>query len=165
MRPLAFALSLLSATACPALASGTFIEAKSLTFGCQFSAALDLFPELPTMSQEDSNRILDTGHCLPIEAHQAFTVLRDLPSAYVALRETQQDNQWIVVFVRKSDFDLSSSPEHRSGRNRHGAAVHTESRGMSSSSRSGAAPTGPGATVDRAHRSRLVTGEGPVMAR
>jgi hypothetical protein len=52
---------------------------------------LDLFSELFTMSHEDSNRILDTGHCLPIEAHQAFTELRKLPSAYVALQDTQQD--------------------------------------------------------------------------
>ena len=102
MRPIAFALLLLSATACPAFASDTLIEAKLSTFGCQFSATLGLFQELSTASEEASYRILDTGHCLPIDAHQRFTVIRDLPSAYVALKDTQQDDQWVVVFVRKT---------------------------------------------------------------
>jgi hypothetical protein len=109
---------------CPAFASGTLIEAKSPTFGCQFSATLGLFQELSTASEEDSNRILDTGHCLPIDAHQRFTVVHDLPSAYVALKDTQQHDQWVVVFVRKSDFDLlQGSPDHQSAGNRHGATV------------------------------------------
>jgi hypothetical protein len=50
MRPIAFALLLLGATACPAFASDTLIEAKSSTFGCQFSATLSLFQELSTAS-------------------------------------------------------------------------------------------------------------------
>ena len=50
MRPIAFALLLLGATACPAFASDTLIEAKSSTFGCQFSATLGLFQELSTAS-------------------------------------------------------------------------------------------------------------------
>ena len=164
MRPILLALSLLSATACPAFASGTLIEARSSTFGCQFSAALDLFSEFSTMSQEDTNRILDTGHCLPIEAHQAFTVLRELPSAYVALRDTQQDSQWIVLFVRKSDFDMSNrTSDHKSGGKRHGAAVRPEARGGSSQSRPGAS-TGAGTTVDRTHHPRIATGETPASA-
>ena len=166
MRPIVFALSLLSATACPAFASGTLIEARSSTYGCQFSAALDLFPELPIMSQEDSNRILDAGHCLPIEAHQSFTVLRDLPSAYVALRNTQQNDQWIVMFVRKSDFDVGNrSSDPKSTGNRHGAAVRAEPRGVSPQSRTGAASTRPGNTVERTHHSRIATGETPTTAR
>ena len=44
---------------------------------------LGLFQELSTASEEASYRILDTGHCLPIDAHQRFTVIRDLPSAYI----------------------------------------------------------------------------------
>ena len=52
MRTIAFALLLLGATACPAFASGTLIEAKSPTFGCQFSATLGLFQELSTVSEE-----------------------------------------------------------------------------------------------------------------
>ena len=123
MRPIAFALLLLSATACPAFASDTLIEAKLSTFGCQFSATLGLFQELSTASEEASYRILDTGHCLPIDAHQRFTVIRDLPSAYVALKDTQQDDQWVVVFVRKTDFDLlHGSPDH------HPLAIGTELR-------------------------------------
>jgi hypothetical protein len=50
MRPIAFALLLLGATACPAFASDTLIEAKSSTFGCQFSATLSLFQERSTAS-------------------------------------------------------------------------------------------------------------------
>jgi hypothetical protein len=165
MRPILFALSFLSATACPAFASGTSIEARSSTFGCQFSAALDLFSEFSTMSQEDTNRILDTGHCLPIEAHQAFTVRRELPSAYVALRDTQQDNQWIVLFVRKSDFDMSNrTSDHKSAGKRHGAAMRTEARGGSPQPRTGAASTRPGTTVETAHHPRIATGETPATA-
>jgi hypothetical protein len=160
MRPIAFALLLLGATACPAFASGTLVEAKSPTFGCQFSATLGLFQELSTASEEDSNRILDTGHCLPIDAHQRFTVVHDLPSAYVALKDTQQHDQWVVVFVRKSDFDLlQGSPDHQSAGNRHGAKVHAASQGTSPPSRAGAASTGPEATVDKAHHSRTATAE------
>jgi hypothetical protein len=129
MRPVAFALLLFGATACPAFASGTLIEAKSSTFGCQFSATLNLLPELPTVFQEYSNRILDSVHCLPIDAHQRFTVLRDLPSAYVALKDVQQDGPWVVVFVRKSDFSLlHRSPHRQSAGNRHGTPVHAAPR-------------------------------------
>jgi hypothetical protein len=160
MRTIAFALLLLGATACPAFASGTLIEAKSPTFGCQFSATLGLFQELPTVSEEDSNRILDAGHCVLIDAHQRFTVIRDLPSAYVALKDTQQDDQWVVVFVRKTDFDLlHGSPDNRSARNRPGATVHTASRGVSPPSRAGTASTGPEDMVDKAHHSRTAAGE------
>jgi hypothetical protein len=160
MRPIAFALLLLSATACPAFASDTLIEAKLSTFGCQFSATLGLFQELSTASEEASYRILDTGHCLPIDAHQRFTVIRDLPSAYVALKDTQQDDQWVVVFVRKTDFDLlHGSPDHQSARNRHGATVHGASRGVPPPSRAGTASTRSEDTVDKAHHSRTVTAE------
>jgi hypothetical protein len=160
MRPIAFALLLFGATACPAFASGTLIEAKSPTFGCQFSATLGLFQELSTASEEDSNRILDTGRCLPIDAHQLFTVVRDLPSVYVAIKDTQQHDQWVVVFVRKSDFDLlHGSPDHQSAGNRQGAKVHGASQGASPPSRASAAPTGPEATVDRAHHARTATAE------
>jgi hypothetical protein len=166
MRGIAYALWLFGATACPALASGTVIEAKSSTFGCQFSATLNLFPELPTVSQEDSNRILDSVHCLPIDTHQRFTVLRDLPSAYVALKDMQQDGQWVVVFVRKSDFSLlHRDPHQQSARHRHGTAVHAVSRGVSPTSRAGANSAGPETTVDKAHHSRIAIGEGPGVTR
>ena len=166
MRPIAFALLVLGATACPAFASGTLIQAKTPTFGCQFSATLGLFQELSTASEEDSNRILDTGHCLPIDAHERFTVVRDLPSAYVALKDTQQHNQWVVVFVRKSDFDLlHGKPDHRSAGNRHGSKVRAASQGASPPSRAGTASTAPEATVDKAHQPRIATREGPGVAR
>ena len=136
MRPIAFALLLLGATACPVFASGTLIEAKSSTFGCQFSATLGLFQELSTVSEEDSNRILDTGHCLPIDAHQRFTVIRDLPSAYVALKDTQQDDQWVVVFVRKTDFDpLHGSPDHIRSKSARSYGARCVTRGSAAVSR------------------------------
>ena len=116
MRSVAFALLLLGATACPASASGAVIQAIASTWGCQFSATLSLFPEHSTNSQEDFDRVLDSGHCLIIDTHQRLTVLRNLPSVYVALRDMQQDDQWAVVFVRKSDFELlPDSPYHQSG--------------------------------------------------
>jgi hypothetical protein len=100
MRSAASALLLLGATASPASASATIIQAIASTWGCQFSATLSLFPEHSTDSQDDFDRILDSGHCLVIDAHQRLTVLRILPSTYVALREMPQDDQWVVVFVR-----------------------------------------------------------------
>ena len=118
MRSAASALLLLGATACPASASATVIQAIASTWGCQFSATLSLFPEYSADSQEDFDRILDSGHCLVIDAHQRLTVLRNLPSAYVALRDMQQDDQWVVVFVRKSDFErLPDGPYPQSGPN------------------------------------------------
>jgi hypothetical protein len=166
MLRIALALLLFAATACPAFASGTVIEAKSSTFGCQFSATLNLFPELPTVSQEDSNRILDSVHCLPIDTHQQFTVLRDLPSAYVALKDTQQDGQWVVVFVRKSDFSLlHRGPHQQSARHRHGTTVHAASPGVSPTSRAGANSAGPETTVDKVHHARVAIGEGPGVTR
>ena len=85
---------------------------------------------------------------------------RNLPSAYVALKDTQQDDQWVVIFVRKTDFDpLHGSPDHQSARNRHGAAVHGASRGFPPPSRAGTASTRPEDTVDKAHHSRTVTVE------
>jgi hypothetical protein len=166
MRRIAYALWLFGATAGPAFASGTLIEAKSSTFGCQFSATLKLLPELPTVSQEDSNRILDSVHCLPIDAHQRFTVLRDLPSAYVALNDMQQDGPWVVVFVRKSDFSLlHRDAHHQTARNRHGTTVHAASRGVSPTSRTGANAVGSETTGDKTHHSRIATREGPGVAR
>ena len=98
-------------------------------------------------------------HCLVIDAHQRLTVLRNLPSAYVALRDMQQDDQWVVVFVRKSDFEqLPDGPYPQSGPNRRMTKSHSGSRGASAFS---APPhTGPGspthpATVDKVHHSRL----------
>lgn len=159
MRSAASALLLLGATACPASASATVIQAIASTWGCQFSATLSLFPEYSADSQEDFDRILDSGHCLVIDAHQRLTVLRNLPSAYVALRDMQQDDQWVVVFVRKSDFErLPDGPYPQSGPNRRMTKSHSGSRGASAFS---APPrTGPGspthpATVDKVHHSRL----------
>jgi hypothetical protein len=166
MRRIAYALLLFGATAWPAFASGTLIEARSFTFGCQFSATLQLFPELPKVSQEDSNRILDSVHCLPIDAHQRFTVLRDLPSAYVALEDMRQDNQWVVIFVRKSDFSLVHRVTHRqTARNRHGTTVHAASRGVSPTSHAGADSAGPETTVDKARHARVAAREGSGVAR
>ena len=59
MRSAASALLLLGATACPASASATVIQAIASTWGCQFSATLSLFPEYSADSQEDF-RILDS---------------------------------------------------------------------------------------------------------
>jgi hypothetical protein len=153
------ALLIIGATACPAFAAGSFIEAKSSTFGCQFSATLGLFATLPAVSEDDSNRILDTGHCVPIGAHQRFAVLRDLPSAYVALTDTHQDDHWVVVFVRKSDFDLlQGSSDQQPARERHGT-THSSSRKVSPSSRAGTASTGSDATADKPHHSRIASGD------
>jgi hypothetical protein len=93
------------------------------------------------------------GPLLPIDAHQRFTVIRHLPSACVALKDTQQDDdQWVVVFVRKTDFDLlHGSPDHPSARNRHGAAVQGASRGVPPPSHAGTASTSPEEPVDKAH--------------
>ena len=166
MRRIAYAILLFGATICPAFASGTLIEAKSSTFGCQFSATLKLFPGLPTVSQEDSNRILDSVHCLPIDAHQRFTVLRDLPSAYIALKDMQQDGQWVVVFVRKSDFSpVHRGAHHQTARNRHGTTVHTASRGVSPTSRAGADAAGSETTADKPHHPRIAAREGQGVAR
>jgi hypothetical protein len=166
MRRIAYALLIFGATVCPAFAAGTLIEAKSSTYGCQFSATLKLLPELPTVSQEDSNRILDSVHCLPIEAHQRFTVLRDLPSAYIALKDTQQDGPWVVVFVRKSDFSpLHRDAHHQTARNRHGTTVHAASRGVSPTSRTGTGSAGSETTGDKTHHSRIATREAPGVAR
>ena len=150
MRPIAFAQLLFGATACPAKASGTLIQAKSSTWGCQFSATLGLIPEHSIASKENFDRILDSGHCRPIDAPH-LTVVRDLPSAYVALKDMQQDEQWVVVFVRKSDFDLlPPSPHHQSALSRRRTTLHAASRG-SLPSRVGTVSTGSETPVDKAH--------------
>jgi hypothetical protein len=162
MRSAASALLILGATACPASASATVIQAIASTWGCQFSATLSLFPEHFTDSQEDFDRVLDSGHCLVIDAHQRLTVLRNLPSTYVALRDMQQDDQWVVVFVRKSDFEqLPDGSYPRSGPNRRMTRAHFGSRGASAFS---APPHGPDSpshptTVEKVHHSRLAVQE------
>ncbi len=107
MRSAASALLLLGATACPASASATVIQAIASTWGCQFSATLSLFPEYSADSQEDFDRILDSGHCLVIDAHiQRLTVHPQSTLRVCSAPESmQQDDQWVVVFVRKSDFE------------------------------------------------------------
>ena len=126
MRPIAFALLLLGATACPHLRRTLSSKPSPRPLAANFrqrSVCSTNFPRHP-----------DTGHCLPIDAHQRFTVIRDLPSACVALKDTQQDDdQWVVVFVRQTDFDLFApwaAPAHPSARNRHGATVQGASRGV-----------------------------------
>jgi hypothetical protein len=120
MRSIAFAtLLLVGVAACPAFASGNSIRAKYSTWGCQFSATLRLFPKLTSASQEDFDRILDSGHCLVIDAHQRLTVVRKLPSAYLAIRDMRKDEEW-AVFVRKSDFTmLRHGTRNMSAHNRH----------------------------------------------
>ena len=104
MRRIAFALLILGATACPVLASGTLIRARSFAWGCQFSASLNLLPQLESASQKDFDHImqmLDSGHCMLIRAHQRLIVVQDQPTAYLAVRDMKRHGQW-VGFVRKS---------------------------------------------------------------
>ena len=160
MRPIAFALLLLGATAWPAFASDILIRAKSSTWGCQFSATLRLFPSLSSASQEDFDRILDSGHCLVIDEHQRLTVVQDLPFAYLAVRDMRKDGQW-AVFVRKSDFSLlRRNPRNMSARNHHETALHAASQGVSPPSHAGVHAAGPEATADKAHHPRMATGRG-----
>ena len=114
MRSIAFALLLLGVTACPAPASDTLIRARSFAWGCQFSASLNLLPQLEQASQKDFDHImqmLDSGHCMLIRAHQRLIVVQDQPTAYLAVRDMRRHGQW-VGFVRKSDFSVL----RRSGR-------------------------------------------------
>ena len=51
------------------------------------------------------DRVLDIGHAPPIDVHQRRReIAYDL--AYVALKDTQQDDEWAAAFVWKTDFDL-----------------------------------------------------------
>jgi hypothetical protein len=108
MRSIAFALLLLGVTACPASASGTLIRARSFAWGCQFSASLNLLPQLESASQKDFDHImqmLDSGRCMLIRAHQRLIVAQDQPTTYLAVRDMKRHGQW-VGFVRKSDFSV-----------------------------------------------------------
>jgi len=149
MRPIAFALLLVGATGGPASASDVLIQAKSSTWGCQFSATLRLFPQLSSASQEDFDRILDSGHCLVISAHESLTLVRKLPHAYLAVRDMRDDGQW-AVYVRKSDFTLlRRNSRSVSAHSHHERSLHAESKG-SAASRAEVGLTGPQAAVDEA---------------
>jgi hypothetical protein len=105
MRAIAFALLLFVATACPAFASRILIQARSSTWGCQYSATLRLFPKFSVSSKTDVDRILDSGNCLPIAKHQRLIVVSNFSSAYLGVRDMHKYGMW-AVFVRKSDFSL-----------------------------------------------------------